>query len=897
MKVAPIDYPPPLRHSLQLIGEQANDASRHDQCLFAFASVLRLVTSVLLARYLRQSGDDPDINRCLITNFRKPALGHHVDFMRCCVNSRIIDWGPVGGLVIDVKALVSGKGQSALSALLRARNRWAHGATVTHPAKATGLLTEVNGWLEEVLSLLPTLRQLSVTDGPPLELSIGEVTIAWIPVADPVDGSRIGILEGWEERRGRLNYIGSESAWQSDAGWREWVILLQQRGLLPVDPDQITMLWIESRARAMLPVQCQGPEEREVVDQLCDAAGRFEGQSEVPAKDPFLAALAFRLLGHRRGRIVFVVLGGQCGFDGDVVASFSETIGVRRPLDEVPGGHPVEMVLAQVDVVLLLPSLVERKRWAGAISLFVGMTLRVITPGMGAVAAFRGLDDFAEGFLRFWLERLGTGQTSVPETVLQWANNIGRIHALAEIAARDSSLPDSPFAYWLLLIGDALPEAERSAALSVDGASSGDWDSAQSHVLERLHVVGALSLDARGRWGWSDRWAKWAALTWSVRAGLPERLVVRRLHDAEFPPDDSTARGMILVLKARSEVLSFHPVTQIWAGAVAAISPGGNQRSDIDRWATGLTDPLTVVRGASLLLMSWGRPDCVRLLLERLQPTPGTDDQLLLELAGIARRSGDFGTAARLFGLVGNSSDGLVVRARHELAGVLRDQGTAHSRREAARLYEELLVRGDMLPEQRVRSLCGAAENLTWLGRTDEAARLLEEASGLVAGEEPILQALVHHRCGFLALHGGRPDVAVEACLEAVGILSKPWSGPFASRVLDTLALALQGCGRDPEAEAILAESLAIKRSIGDRLGLQKGLWQLSTLLQHVGRGDADIPALEALRLAEAAGDLQGQAFAHRRLTVIYRRGDPRRDDHHWRLAELSVSIGNASPP
>ena len=100
-----------------------------------------------------------------------------------------------------------------------------------------------------------------------------------------------------------------------------------------------------------------------------------------------------------------------------------------------------------------------------------------------------------------------------------------------------------------------------------------------------------------------------------------------------------------------------------------------------------------------------------------------------------------------------------------------------------------------------------------------------------------------------------------------------------------------EGLGLAAEAEATLAESLLIKRSHGDRLGLQKGLLHLSTLRQHRGVGDALEPALRALELATRAGDLSGQLYAQCRLGRVFRPGQPERAVHREaaRLLELQL--------
>jgi hypothetical protein len=67
------------------------------------------------------------------------------------------------------------------------------------------------------------------------------------------------------------------------------------------------------------------------------------------------------------------------------------------------------------------------------------------------------------------------------------------------------------------------------------------------------------------------------------------------------------------------------------------------------------------------------------------------------------------------------------------------------------------------------------------------------------------------------------------------------------------------------------------------------GLQLLSALRQRADRGDAVEPALEALRLAERAGDVVGRGVLHRRLRNLLRVADPEKSRwHEARATELA---------
>ena len=150
---------------------------------------------------------------------------------------------------------------------------------------------------------------------------------------------------------------------------------------------------------------------------------------------------------------------------------------------------------------------------------------------------------------------------------------------------------------------------------------------------------------------------------------------------------------------------------------------------------------------------------------------------------------------------------------------------------------------------------------------------------------------MVHHRWASAHLSKGETELANGRSQAAIQLIPKPHASALASRVLDVASRIHERMGHMAEAVATLSESLQIKRARGDRLGLQKGLLGLSNLRQHHGMGNAFEPAEQALDLATAAVDLQGQFYAWKRLARLVGPTDDRRPRYLEKIAELKLIL------
>ena len=151
----------------------------------------------------------------------------------------------------------------------------------------------------------------------------------------------------------------------------------------------------------------------------------------------------------------------------------------------------------------------------------------------------------------------------------------------------------------------------------------------------------------------------------------------------------------------------------------------------------------------------------------------------------------------------------------------------------------------------------------------DEALRTAESIADerLVAG--------CHNNLGLLAKARGELETALEH-LEAAHSVAARCDDAICSQALNNLATVHARRGDDRRAEALLLESAAIKRRLGDERGLASNYTNLGNLRARAGdRSAAEQYHRDSMRLAEAIDDRVGIARAHTNLAdLAFRHGD-----------------------
>ncbi|MCE7980262.1 MAG: hypothetical protein DYG89_03655 [Caldilinea sp. CFX5] len=163
-----------------------------------------------------------------------------------------------------------------------------------------------------------------------------------------------------------------------------------------------------------------------------------------------------------------------------------------------------------------------------------------------------------------------------------------------------------------------------------------------------------------------------------------------------------------------------------------------------------------------------------------------------------------------------------------------------------------------------VRLLDKACHSLIWLGKLADAQHWAQTMLGVAAGlgnQEYVARALVHW--GKTVDEHAKPAAAVEKYEEALSLARQLRLSPLIGQILIEMSHPLRDLDRASAADAALTESLAIQRSLGNRLAEQRCLLYLS-----VGRREAsDFQAdRDYLMAAMALQPLTGSRHVETRL-------------------------------
>ena len=156
------------------------------------------------------------------------------------------------------------------------------------------------------------------------------------------------------------------------------------------------------------------------------------------------------------------------------------------------------------------------------------------------------------------------------------------------------------------------------------------------------------------------------------------------------------------------------------------------------------------------------------------------------------------------------------------------------------------------------------------------------------------LVAGCHNNLGLLAKARGALDSALEH-LEAAHAVAARCDDAICSQVLNNLATVHSRRGDSRRAEALLLESAAIKRRLGDERGLASNLTNLGNLRAHAGdRLAAERYHRESMRLAASIEDRVGVARAHTNLAELAVQGGDvaRAIEHYAASVELKRANG-----
>ena len=835
---------------------------------------LRLAVAALLDVYLQSSQRIPSIDRAIRFHFQRPTMGHLIAIIRALsANSRAASARErVAVEFMEARQRGAAGKQSqreVFDDLLQQRNRWAHSIGLERTDGYLGNFGSGGGqaslieYVLEALANWPALLGLRA----PLCVSAG--------LESQRGDSESGLLAAWDPTKEPIHYLGGSCQWKSSEGeWQEWQSMLRRNGLSEIPPEDLTNDWILRRHRWSKPVWVPNAGS---IDEECQAhARRLRLLTRASTADPYFSAAI------------------ACGCsDGDTF--------LVRPFDRVPPELKLNDLLG-------LASTPKAARLSeSALSALKLIRILLIDPTLEAIERWEQLSESMGGFGISSIFRKRHDNT-VPDVSLPTRHAERFLDALRSsgIAISSSVGPIEPSAPILNLIEEAEVGAEGGerewrkglkAAIHARGAHEIGAVAASVLLGKRLDSddESAVELLSRGIviYGADDRLEArtetimdalellaiencsrhiWPELLGSLEAGSKPERARTRTREVEL-------RGL--------KVPPGHVATEL--AAVHFLD-----RDKLPQTASTCVEVMA-------LFADWRQPRDAERLVEQWAASRSARAPEVTELVPHVRRycSGPF-TIAWLRSLVdrGEASPSLL----HQLAGVMRDSEVSEDLREALSLYGKVLGTNGISDEQRVRSLLGRAEALAKLHANDgqvqlEASGLIEEALRLArAVGRTALVAECLHRAAFLSDRMKDARTAIAKCHEALAYTPPGSNDRLRVRVLNTLALALRREGQFGEAVMHHREEIELKRRLGDRLGLQKGLVSFALSLRASNQPAAARKcAIEACELAECFGDISGLRMAVGQLRKLLEPDDEwaRRqlerwssmiEDHHGRI-------------
>jgi tetratricopeptide (TPR) repeat protein len=895
-------WPQPIQEILDTCRKPESNSFYHGQMLYAVGAVLRSLVGFLASFYLYDSSfDNSKLNSLIAADLRRPTYGNLLSFLRACSATQNIEWRELSGLVSALKRALKIKhdgligvprGTNILDALIKYRNSIVHGGRVLADHECQARIPQLEHSISTLLFALRVLCDYILEiDGEP-RLHIGQTVIPLFPLVYEDTYPVLGIMEGYDTDHRRIRFVCVHKEWETEAPWPTWAGLLQRRGLLALDWQEIDEAWLHIRADALLPLRYRLPSGFDLSSQVKDDILRcVEPDGTLPAHDPgFAIAALYQALSDR---IAFALEPSDRVWMMEPLEGLSRLIGASQSLSDLPETHPLNALIGKV--TLIIPDAGEPLTWANWRNLesdFNGLKV-IKTQGVGQdQLGYRN----PENLLPLIFDNVAA-ENGVPLSwadlsaeVQRWIDGFEKVGFIISNPHLAKHREIDPVRIWREFLSELLPRATSAGLVEQLSMTCQATSSAPEKRLGQLLAdAGCWRASPDGSWTFINEWAR--AAVFGLALGLSKGRQQRRL--ANNPPAP-LSRELCREVERVCRATRYQPPLDSQGGqAILALSA-------LDGKLPALPEDISNVEFNAVLescriLVSWGRPDAVDDLINLIWRARGQNpfnaDERSLAIASAVRRHGSPALAEKLFSLLATSKSLHAQRAGHELAGILRDRGVGDDRERAARLYAEMLADDKLSLEQRVRSLCGAAENQAWLENFETASDLLQEALALVPQAQPRLRAIVLHRLATVCIHEGAGQEALEAASEAVKLLGGRYQGAFAARCLDLYSLALFRHGDYKEAETALDISLKIKRATGDRLGLQKGLLQLSLIREKLGLAEAATPALEALRLAEHSKDLLGQRFLHRRLATLFRNNDAKQAHHLNRVEELTQML------
>ena len=845
-----------------------NPSLRHTHILYTYGLILRYLAATLAAYYLHNSYNDSKIDRCIITDLRRPTYGNLLGFLRYCTKSKNIEWGLLNDLILNIKRLFKKRSSMLpnipnstpiLDAFISYRNNIVHAGSTIKEEEAKLSLIPLEKLLSYILESLNVMQKFNILIKKEAHLQTQKESMSLEPFIGDDDSSFIGIMEGFDTKKKVIRFVSTSEIWESSQKWNIWESLLQRRGLLEYSWSQVNLELLKNRSLATLPdsfiISNTDIFTDETIEniKLC-----FDENKHMQTSDPILATIA---LISKSEKIVFVLTENDAAWKMNAYKGLSALIGIQEGIENLPEEHPLEELLQSVLIIIVSTSTnPNMESWKSLEYDFSGLEIITISKSIKEGFGYTFDKDLIKELFDDLSREYNNNSTwsSLPEIFTNWIDSIEKIHFALDNWRDLEDKNIDPLYIWKKYLDRLLHSNKELSTLEDYYFSCSDPHKiTHKEAFETLHDLELLHYSADGTLNFSNEWIR-AALYWYIVENTSGRQKKRIVNNPPIPTSFEIARS--LYLANNKEKISFSADSQglnlfLAYGAIENIELNANSKNLIF---------------ACTHLINWGYPEVVdRMMTKYFDSINHTDisSDELLALGVAVRNHGSASLAYKIFKQISEVSEKLRTRAKHEMAGILRDRGENNDYAQASEIYTSVLKETNLECEQYVRSACGAAENLYLNNHYDQAITLLEEA--LKKTDTQRLRAIVHHRTASAHSQYGEYKKAYFNSQKAIDYFNEKFSGSFASRCLDTHSRILIRFSMYEEAIHYATLSLKIKRALGNRRGLQMSLLFISNMIESTDIEKANKLAMEALNLAIKSNDIKGQLFAHRHLLVI----------------------------
>lgn len=848
----------PLNIMIGKIEETENYHSKHDQILFTYGFLLRLLTSILGGYYLKiNSISSDDINKLVASDLRRPSYGNLLNFLRTCSKSKIVDWGELFIMVEELKKLFKYKnlqipGEDSKTLLLDAfisyRNRRAHGGAILSEVEYeenTNILIEN---LKFILKSLPSLSNLKlITDsqnGLPI-LNLDEGNLLLSPLSTMTDFDQFGFMEGYDTKSKQIRYVSSNNIWQSNTHWIEWEMLLQNFSLLPIHWSKINLDWLSLRAKSIQPFFFVKIDREQISELFNEFILTQEFKDNIYASDPYFASLLLFIFSDYP---VFFIELEEINKHTDSYQLLSEYLGVDPSINCIDIGHEVEEYINSVEIIIYTRNEDYESFFSPVLNDFPNLKLRFIKKSSNN-DGFNFRIEHYENICRILNIDLKNINQNYLEIKSVFKNAVSGPKKWEELLIR--TFGEKPSPHLLDLLYCVLNTTNK--------------DFSNEEILLVLKDIGIIESNIVNSFEFISNFALRDYYKYIIHKSTGRQ----KQRFLNFPPKFSLEIADILFRNSNLENYSNHS-----DGLILYICFGisiGDKESIFYSQNIFSQEELHKI---GVVFLNFGKPDLYKYFINSIKINLSNKKAMYtdgeVEMISLIRSHSDPKLALELLYIVANSKSKSAIKAKHQIAGILRDSGEQNSLMESIKIYNEILKLEDIDTSQLIWSTCGLAESYYVLGNLKSIDVLEELLTKLDENLNEKHKIIVYHRLASAYYNFGKIDLAIEFS-DRILKSKLEIGGALGARIFETHSRILYKLNNN-EAIEFAIKALKVKRLIGDRRGIQISLLNISTIIENNDPIEANKMATEALELAKSTNDLKGQLLALKRLKTLNRK-------------------------